>query len=173
LSHDGLMINLALDKRGPGEVGEVLELSEIEEILRLLCRKYGNLEEALANFPITGVDPHLIAQASEQVNFEINSRISCGGMLDHTDPTNVRKIEQGTGPEIPTALELSEVIDILEMKMRMHRDLDEAVAHFPLKNIDPELLNQARAAIADSFSCGGLTRPTDKEINFYPKNGLR
>ena len=48
-------------------------------------------------------------------------------------------------------MELSEVIDILEMKMRMHRDMDEAVAHFPVKNIDPELLNQARAAIEEEL----------------------
>jgi hypothetical protein len=93
LSHDGLMINLALDKRGLGEVGEVLELSEIVEILLLLCRKYGNLEEALANFPI--------------------------------------------------------------------------------KDVEPELLNQARAVIADSISCGGLSEQADKEINFYPKDGIK
>ena len=175
MSHDGLMIILASDNRGPGEVGEVLELSEIEEILRLQCRVSWNLEEAIANFPITDVDPLLFAQASDQVKreLEINSQISCSGMRDNKDPTTVQKNERGTRPEFPTSLVLSEVIDILEMMMLKHRDLDEAVAHFPLNNIDPELLNQARAAIADSISCGGLTGPTDKEINFYPKDDTK
>jgi hypothetical protein len=67
---------------------------------------------------------------------------------------------------------LTAIIEILSFQCRKYGNLDEAIANFPLLDVDTELLNQAREAITD-FSCGGLTGPTDKEINYYPKDGIK